>query len=148
MKLFFAGAIRGVGGYGKVYRRIIDLLKAHGEILSEHIYHNGTSDAGGEKGDGDIYFRDTEWIGQADLLIAEISRPSIGVGYEIGYAEAHDIPVLALYHRGAEHRISAMVAGNRKITTLRYDTLEELEKTLKKTIPRYAARPPRAASNS
>jgi hypothetical protein len=148
MKLFFAGSVRGMGGYVKVYRRIIDLLKSHGEIVSEHIYLNGVDIPGGEKGDGDIYLRDTEWIDQADLLIAEISRPSIGVGYEIGYAESRDIPVLALYHRGAEHRISAMVAGNRRITTLRYDTLEELEKTLKKAIPRYAARHPKAASNS
>ena len=40
------------------------------------------------------------YIKACDALIAEISTPSHGVGYEIGYALNLDKPVLCLHRRG------------------------------------------------
>jgi nucleoside 2-deoxyribosyltransferase len=139
MKLFFAGSIRGGGGYGKVYRRIIALLSSHGEVISEHPYDNGSPKK--EKGNADstIYTRDTETIRLSDLVFAEVSHPSIGVGYEIAFAESIGIPVIALYHGGSEHRLSAMISGNKKIVTLTYDTFEELSSLLDKELSRFSS---------
>lgn len=134
MKLFFAGSIRGGGGYIKVYRRIIALLNTHGEVISEFNHDNGSPEKEGKKGDLIIHARTSEAIRHADLVVAEVSHPSIGVGYEIALAESIGIPVIALYHRGSEHRLSAMIAGNEKIVTLPYDTFEELGTLLGKQL--------------
>lgn len=138
MKLFFAGAIRGGGGYGKVYRRIITLLNSHGEVYSEVTNHNDNPEKEGKKVDRAIHSRTIEAIRQSNLVIAEVSHPSIGVGYEIALAESIGIPVVALYHRGSEHHISAMIAGNDKIVTLPYDTFEELDSLLEKQLAPYS----------
>lgn len=139
MKLFFAGAIRGGGGYGKVYRRIITLLNSHGEVYSEVANDNGNPEKEGKKSDRAIHGRTIEAIRLSNLLIAEVSHPSIGVGYEIALAESIGIPVVALYHRGSEHHISAMIAGNEKIVTLPYDTFEELDALLEKQLAPYSS---------
>ena len=139
MKLFFAGSIRGGGGYVKVYRRIIALLTSHGEVISEYLNENGSPGKDEKAGDALIYARATESIRHSDLVIAEVSQPSLGVGYEIALAESIGIPVIALFHRGSEYRISAMIAGNEKIITLPYDTFEELGALLEKQLARYSS---------
>ena len=57
-----------------------------------------------------MYSRDTTWIQESDALSAEVSVPSHGVGYEIGYALGLDMPVLALYKAG--RKVSKMISGN------------------------------------
>jgi nucleoside 2-deoxyribosyltransferase len=136
MQLFFAGSIRGGGRYTKVYRRIIALLSTHGEVISEFMNDNVDKEKEGKKCDSAIYTRTTGSLRNSDLLVAEVSHPSIGVGYEIALAESLGIPVIALFHRGSEHQLSAMVAGNEKISILLYDTFEELGVLLEKQLPR------------
>ena len=51
-------------------------------------------------------------IGKTDFIVAEVTRPSLGVGAEITYALAQNKPVLALVQEGAEDKISPMIAGN------------------------------------
>ncbi|MDK2847754.1 MAG: 2-deoxynucleoside 5-phosphate N-hydrolase [Desulfuromonadales bacterium] len=134
MKAFFSGSIRGGNKYRSSYLKILAFLKHYGDIISEHSSQQKDCDDQGLSGDGAIYARDIRWIGDADLLIAEVSQPSIGVGYEIAYAEARDIPVLALYHLGAETPMSAMISGNPRITSIRYRSLSELWPLLKEKL--------------
>jgi hypothetical protein len=50
------------------------------------------------------------WLDQAAAVIAEVTVPSLGVGYEIAYAlHARAIPVLGLCRAGT--RLSAMLTG-------------------------------------
>jgi nucleoside 2-deoxyribosyltransferase len=58
----------------------------------------------------DVYTRDVAWIRTADTLIAEVSTPSHGVGYEIGYALGLGKPVLCCYQQGRS--VSKMITGN------------------------------------
>lgn len=139
MKLFFAGSIRGGGGYGKVYRRIIALLKSHGDVVSEYLYSNENREREENLPDTAIFARDTTALKKADVVFAEVSHPSIGVGYEIGLAESLGIPVIALYHGGSEHRLSAMISGNEKFVILTYDTFEELDSLLQKALSTYTS---------
>jgi hypothetical protein len=63
-------------------------------------------------GDDYIYSRDMHWLDRADALVAEVSAPSLGVGYEISHAlHVCKIPVLCLVHAGVQN-LSAMIAGN------------------------------------
>ena len=59
---------------------------------------------------GEVYERDVTWIRKADALIAEVSAPSHGVGYEIGFALNAGKPVLCIYQDG--RKVSKMISGN------------------------------------
>ncbi len=140
MKIFFSGSIRGGSSYRPSYRQIIDYMKKFGEIVSEHVSpHQPVANA--EKADDSaIYARDVQWIREAELLIAEVSQPSIGVGYEIALAESLGIPVIALYDLGAANPVSAMIAGNENIVLLHYASLAELWSLLDKKLGQAGAR--------
>ena len=58
----------------------------------------------------EVYERDVIWIRKADVLIAEVSAPSHGVGYEIGFALQVGKPVLCIHQEG--RKISKMISGN------------------------------------
>ncbi len=59
---------------------------------------------------GEVYERDVIWIRKADALIAEVSVPSHGVGYEIGFALNVGKPVLCMSQQG--RKVSKMISGN------------------------------------
>jgi 2'-deoxynucleoside 5'-phosphate N-hydrolase len=73
----------------------------------------------------DVYQRDVNWIKDCDVLIAEVSVPSHGVGYEIGFALNGGKPVLCLYQQG--RNLSKMISGNPNpdLTIKSYATVEE-----------------------
>ena len=52
------------------------------------------------------------WVKESDLVVAEVSTPSLGVGYELGQAEALKKPILCLFREPNERLLSAMVSGN------------------------------------
>jgi 2'-deoxynucleoside 5'-phosphate N-hydrolase len=135
MTLFFSGSIRGGTDCRDRYQEIMHLLQRYGRVISEHLPGDEPDDDRGLTGDEAIYARDCAWIRESALLVAEVSQPSIGVGYEIAYAEARGIPVLALYHSGAPRPLSAMIAGNPAICTICYDSLEQLDRLLQQEFP-------------
>ena len=57
-----------------------------------------------------VYERDVEWVEQCDAVIAEVSTPSHGVGYEIALALSLGKPVLCCYK--AQQTVSKMITGN------------------------------------
>ena len=98
-KVYFAGSIRGGREDAAVYRHIIDYINATDTVLTEHIGLGSLSVTTRTKEDDvHIYERDTEWLRSSDVLIAECTNPSHGVGYELAYAEAHNIPVHIFYY--------------------------------------------------
>lgn len=72
--------------------------------------------------DEQIYERDVNWIIDSDVLIADVTEPSHGVGYEIHVAETWAMPVLCLARR--DTRVSAMLTGNPEIDLEYYDSTE------------------------
>jgi nucleoside 2-deoxyribosyltransferase len=58
----------------------------------------------------EVYTRDLDWIESCQALVAEVSTPSHGVGYEIASALSKDKPVLCLHQDGS--RVSKMLTGN------------------------------------
>jgi nucleoside 2-deoxyribosyltransferase len=133
MKIYFAGSIRGGRDDAILYRRIIALLSEYGEVLTEHIGSDGLTPTGEDTLlDRDIYARDLAWLTEADVVVAEVTTPSHGVGYEIGQAEAMGKPVLCIHRSSAGRRLSAMLAGNPALQCETYETTEELAPTLKR----------------
>jgi hypothetical protein len=70
------------------------------------------------------------WLRGADLLVAEVSSPSLGVGYEIGKAENFGKSVLCLYRKREGRRLSAMIGGNPGLTIVNYDDTDEALKAI------------------
>ena len=126
-KIYFSGSISGGRQDAEVYRSIIEHLRDYGSVLTEHIGDPALT-ASGENNIGDdyVYQRDMKWIEQADIFVAEVSNPSLGVGYEIAQAELRQRPVLCLFRSGTDRRLSAMIAGNPSVTMGRYDENREI----------------------
>lgn len=130
MKIYFAGSIRGGRDDAAIYRRIIGMLEEHGEVLTEQVGSASLSSAGeSEFADEAIYRRDMNWLAEADVVVAEVTVPSHGVGYEIARAEAMGKPVLCL-HRPSAGRLSAMLAGNPALRCESYEDVDELRPIL------------------
>jgi nucleoside 2-deoxyribosyltransferase len=126
MKIYFAGSIRGGRNDAAVYEDLIAYLQSFAEVLTEHVGDRHLTPSGDDgPNDGFIHDRDMAWLLTCDRVVAEVSTPSLGVGYELGWACALKKPVLCLYRTGAKHRLSAMIAGSEKIQTSAYDSLQE-----------------------
>jgi len=126
MKIYFAGAIRGGRDETDIYNNIITYLSSKAEVLTEHVGSSELMTIGEtNRSDGEIFLRDMEWLQSADLVIAEVTTPSLGVGYELGIAEKLKIPVLCLYRPIKGKRLSAMISGNEKFNCQAYQTLDD-----------------------
>ncbi len=124
MKIYFAGSIRGGRGDVEIYGGIIAHLRGRGEVLTEHVGNVDLSSSGEEGlSDTAIYRRDIGWIAEADVVVAEVSTPSLGVGYEIAKAEELGKPVLCLFRESEGRSLSAMIDGSPKATIRRYESL-------------------------
>ena len=83
--------------------------------------------------DEHIYKRDTEWLRSSDVLIAECTNPSHGVGYELAYAEARNIPVHIFYDK-RKAKISAMLNGDAYFKVYPYENEAEIYPVLDKIL--------------
>lgn len=111
MNLYFACAVTGGREYEPVYQALIRALLADGhEIPTAHLADSGVVDLETRVSAKDVYARDVTWILAAEALIAEVSAPSHGVGYEIGYALHAGKRVLCLAQN--QRTVSKMITGN------------------------------------
>ena len=131
MKIYFAGSIRGGRDDVGLYLQIIEHLKKYGEVLTEHIGDKNLALLG-EDGvkDDHIHNRDLEWFMQSNVVVAEVTTPSLGVGYEIGRAVENQKRVLCLYRPQDGKRLSAMIAGSPDVTNVEYKTLDDAKKII------------------
>ncbi len=126
MKIYFAGSIRAGRDDQELYYQLIQGLQQLGEVLTEHVGDPDLTQWGDDApSDQVIYQRDMAWLTEAALMVAEVTIPSLGVGYEIGRAESRGIPVLCLYRELDGRKLSAMISGNPKVTVTKYSTVEE-----------------------
>ena len=129
-KIYFAGSITGGRDDSDLYFQIIELLKSHGTILTEHIGDKNLTSGGENKTSEYIFNRDINWVDEADIVVAEVSTPSLGVGYEIGRAEGKK-PILCLFRDQPDKRLSAMIAGNHNHKIGTYQNIEDITAILK-----------------
>ena len=132
-KIYFSGSIAGGREDVEAYKRIIDMMKKTDIVLTEHIGNvNFSTSNRTKKDDQKIYEQDTNWLKECDLVIAECSHPSLGVGYEMAYAEKIGKPVYIFYRKGIY--LSAMLNGNLNFNCYSYDGEEELLSKIKEII--------------
>jgi nucleoside 2-deoxyribosyltransferase len=111
MKIYFSGSIAGGRNDLETYQKIVAYLKSkEHRVLTEHVVQLDVLELEKKLTPGQIYTRDIEWIKECDCVTAEVSNPSLGVGYEICYALRIDKPVLCLYRKGIF--LTRMLLGN------------------------------------
>jgi hypothetical protein len=135
MKIYFAGSIRGGRVDAELYRRMISYMQSQGHnVLTEHVGSGKLclSEQGRDR-DAAIYNQDTAWLRESDVVIAECTCPSLGVGYELAYAERFEVPV-HIFYNPSKCALSAMLTGNSYFHIHPYNTEEEIFTTLDKIL--------------
>lgn len=111
MNLYFSCSITGGRSDEAVYRQIVSALLAAGhQVPTAHLASPEVQALEGDIDPQRIFERDIAWIDGCQAMVAEISTPSHGVGYEIAYALQQGKPVVCLFQQG--RRVSKMLTGN------------------------------------
>ena len=132
MYIYFCGSIRGGRDLAATYAKMIKMLGSFGKVLTEHLASDEVIEAKDRVlSDKEIHDRDLQWIVESDVLVAEVTVPSLGVGYEIGRAIEMGKPVLCLFQQDSDYNISAMISGSDKVEMKYYKNLEEVEDLFK-----------------
>ena len=124
-KIYFAGSIRGGRGDAPLYARIIRHIQKTDIVLTEHVGNPDVFNREHGLTPEEIYDRDIAWLRESDMVIAECSNPSLGVGYELAFAERLGIPCHIFYDSGRT-RLSAMLGGDPYFIIHPYSTEEEI----------------------
>jgi nucleoside 2-deoxyribosyltransferase len=133
MRIYLACTVRGDRGGVGAGRTICERLQRHGhEVLTTHLLSDDVNEAESQLTEEHVYRRDLEWLSACDVLVAEASGSSYGVGFEVGYvlgrARASGQRVVLLYDAARRPAISRLITGNcdEACTTFGYRSLDEL----------------------
>ncbi|XP_057704287.1 5-hydroxymethyl-dUMP N-hydrolase [Corythoichthys intestinalis] len=135
MKIYFCASIRGGREDAPVYEHIVKTLGKFGEVLTEHVGDRHLTDTGEGLQDGAIHDRDLVWLRQADAVVAEVTQPSLGVGYELGHAYLLEKKILCLFRPSSGRRLSAMIRGaadGERVQVIDYHGLDDVNEILER----------------
>jgi 2'-deoxynucleoside 5'-phosphate N-hydrolase len=111
MNIYFACSITGGREFERVYQDLTAALVMDGhEVPTAHLAESNVLSLEAVVAPREVYERDVTWIRAASAVVAEVSVPSHGAGYEIGFALNLEKPVLCLFQEG--RKISKMISGN------------------------------------
>ena len=129
-KIYFACSIRGGRDDAELYGELVAHINTKANVLSEIFADKTLTPQGSAGASADIYAKDIAWVKEADAIIAEVTNPSLGVGYEIAKAEEWKKPILALFRDTGERKLSAMIDGSPHLKIARYTSLPEAQRTI------------------
>jgi nucleoside 2-deoxyribosyltransferase len=130
MKIYFCGSICGGREDVEWYEGIVSYLKTYGEVVSERVSQRDVNPKKENGREAFIHNRNLEWLLSSEVVVAEVSTPSLGVGYEIGRAVEQGKKVLCLYRNDAIKQLSAMIRGCPDVTVANYATLEQAKHSI------------------
>jgi len=127
MNIYFSCSITGGRKDQHIYQRIVNYLMENGhEVPTAHLASPDVMKDESDLSAIDVYQRDMEWVKNCDVLIAEVSTPSHGVGYEISAAIFLGKQIMCCYHK--DKRISKIISGNtsKNMQVFAYKSEDEL----------------------
>jgi nucleoside 2-deoxyribosyltransferase len=146
MRIYLACTVRGDRGGVAAARALSDLLERQGHtVLTTHLLADDAEQRERSLTERDVFERDIAWLEASDLLIAEASGSSFGVGFEVGYvlgrAAGSGQRVVLLYDAARRGAVSRMIVGNTHpaCTTYEYRNTPELERFLEAYLARAGA---------
>lgn len=117
MKVYLACTVRGDRGGLAGARALADLIERAGHVvLTRHLLADDVDAAESALGEREVFDRDLRWLDECDLLMAEASGSSYGVGFEVGYILGRSPQtgqrVVLLYDAARAPYVSRLIAGN------------------------------------
>jgi hypothetical protein len=133
MKIFFTGSITGGRAQQPAYEKIVNFLKTKGEVFGaqvaeKEISHYGETELSMEE----VHDREIERVQNADLVVAEITTPSFGVGYLLHAASSMNKKIVCLYRGNHEYKLSGILRGDKNLQIEMYEYDDEIENILNK----------------
>jgi NAD(P)-dependent dehydrogenase (short-subunit alcohol dehydrogenase family) len=133
MTIYLACTVRGDRGGVLAGRAICERLQRHGhDVLTTHLLADNVDTAESQITEHQVFQRDLAWLAACDVLVAEASGSSYGVGFEVGYvlgrAETTGQRVILLYDTARRDKVSRLITGNdaAACTTFGYGSIDEL----------------------
>lgn len=133
MRIYLACTVRGERSGVLAGLTICRRLQEHGHhVLTTHLLADDVDRVEAELSEEQVYRRDLEWLSTCDVLVAEASGSSYGVGFEVGYligrARQTGQRVLLVYDEARRQSISRLITGNcdEACTRFGYRSVEEL----------------------
>lgn len=127
MNIYFSCSITGGRSEEKIYQAIVqDLLDSGHEVPTAHLSSPEVMEMEKIVDPVEIFNRDMAWLRECDAVIAEVSSPSHGVGYEVAYALTLGKPVLCCYQQ--KKKVSKIITGNTTpgLTTAVYESDDQV----------------------
>ncbi|MNH50213.1 2'-deoxynucleoside 5'-phosphate N-hydrolase 1 [compost metagenome] len=141
MKIYFACSIRGGRDDADTYAQLARHIKSRSTLLTEIFADGKLTPDGMNKPSSSIWSTDIAWVKEADAIIAEVTNPSLGVGYEIAKAEEWGKPTLALFRDDGSRKLSAMIDGSPHTKTVYYSNITEAESAIDEFIASLSVAP-------
>jgi nucleoside 2-deoxyribosyltransferase len=133
MKIYLACTVRGDRGAVDGLRTLVTAIESSGhQILTTHLLDADVDGAESALSERAVYERDIAWLEACDVLIAEASGSSFGVGFEVGYvlgrSDRTDQRVVLIYRADRRHHVSRLIVGNAhpRCEVLTYENPEDL----------------------
>lgn len=138
MKYYFTASTKYLEKDRKIYQLILNELDCLGHEATNYVHF--------PKGDSrrveyekqlaenkiNVYKLQTSLIDRSDFLVAETSRESITVGYQIDYAIRKKMPVLVLVNKDNERALPVMLTSNHYglLTVEKYGSQNDIKQIL------------------
>jgi hypothetical protein len=134
MKIFFNTSVSGRKEYEENYKAIDRILNRISNNVVSAVFIATKEDVAKEteKEAASYYDKLRKWMRDSDILVFEVSYPSLGVGYEITWGLQLGKPIIILYVRGKKPHVLDAIPDD-KIQVYEYD-LSDLEKILKSAV--------------
>ena len=134
MKIYFSGSIYGGRQKLETYKKLVKELQKYGEVLNPQVADDNVLINEKQTSDNQIFEDYEKKLQGCNLVFAEVTIPSLGVGYEIGYADSHNKPIIAIYDKTAISKVTTMLRGNKRIKIIPYTNVEEIINNLEEIL--------------
>ncbi len=126
MRIYVSGSIYGGRQKIETYKVIINALEKYGEVLDKQIIDDDVIKKEEFQKDEDIFTDLEGLLKSSDIVFAEVTVPSLGVGYELGFADKLEKKIIAVYDLNVVDKVSTMIRGNKRINLIGYHDISEI----------------------
>ena len=130
MNIYFSGSIYGGRQKLDTYKKLVKELAKYGTVLNEEVADDNALVKEANVSDKDVFESLVNRLKQADLIFAEVTVPSLGVGYELGYADSQNKRIVCVYDKTVTPKVTTMLRGNEKLKIIPYTDINEITNNL------------------
>lgn len=126
MNIYFSGSIYGGRQKLEAYKKLVKELTKFGNVLDEEVADDNILIREESISNKDVFESLVDRLKRADLVFAEVTVPSLGVGYEIGYADKTNKRIICVYDKTVTPKLTTMLRGNNRLKIIPYTNINEI----------------------